>query len=701
VVAGAASVQAQLTEQLKSDSALMLNSLAYFSRLSMPGGGKPVSRPEVRALAAAMLRLTLDGSAENQAEVARRIRLAARNDAAGSTDDPLLHHARLLQRLLPATDQAVETLLAADAAAERHRLRAGLQRELAAEQSKATVVRVALSLISLLLAAVLVDLGRRLRNHVRALRRRAELERSVAEISASLIRARPHEVGSAVVEGLGRLAHGLGADRAYLIGEAPFAIDHRWSRPRVGYSPGWPQLVLDLAADVSGAPKGSFHVTAADAPTALRAAGARSVAAVWATHQAGARVLLGMDAVDARLRLDGDEIEVIRLGLDVLAGAVRRAALEDDRRQLERRLEEASRMEAVGAFASGIAHNFNNILAAIGGYAEMAADGVRSKSRARQLSEILLAVTRGRDLIDRILAFGRRSSAPWRDVVVRMALEEAASLLRAGHQDASIKVEDAGAGVVQADPGALQQILLNLGANAIQAGGAAAEIRLAASAQRILRPRALVAGRLAAADYVVLAVEDRGVGIPPERLPHIFDPFFTTRADGHGLGLATVATLVRDHGGAIDVVSAPGEGSRFDVWLPRAPGPGSRSPRQVTDHGEGEALLLLCADALMLADAEDCLAELGYEPASFSALPAALAALAAAPDRFDGAIITGGGESDAQHWATALRQAAPHLPLVVTSASGQAIAWPWGLAGATALSWPLDARALVHALHRP
>ena len=694
MLAAAAAVQAQLTEQLKSQSALILNSLAYFSRLSTPANGAPASRPAVSALAAAMLRLTLDASAENQADVAQRIQLAGREGV--STDDPLLEHARLLQRLLPATDQAVETLLAADAAEARRALRAELQRELAAEQSKASVMRVALSLISVLLAAVLVDLGRRLRNYVVALRRRAELERSVGEISASLIRAQLHQVRPAVIEGLERLARGIGADRAYLIGET-CSIDHRWSRPGVGYGAGWPRQALDLAAEVSGAAKGSFHVTAAQAPGMLRAAGARSAAAAWATTEEGTRVLLGMDSVGGGLRLEGDEIEVISLGLDVLAGALRRSALEHDRAHLQRRLEEASRMEAIGAFASGIAHNFNNILAAIGGYAEMAADGVRHTSRAnRQLGEIQLAVARGRDLIDRILAFGRRSSAPWREVDVRTALEEAASLLRAGHPGASIRVEDAGAGRLNADPGALQQILLNLGANAVQASGEAAQVRLAASVRKIERPRALVAGRLAAGDYVVLAVEDKGRGIPPEEVPHIFDPFFTTRPEGHGLGLATVSALVRDHGGAIDVISTSGKGSRFEVWLPRGPESAPPPPGQLVDHGQGEAILLLCSGEPPSGEAEDRLAELGYEPARFSTLEAALAALAATPERFDGALILGDGESDAPHWAAALRQAAPRLPLMVASASGQAA--PWAPVGATAAPWPLDVRALIHAL---
>ncbi|HEY2047922.1 MAG TPA: DAHL domain-containing protein [Caulobacteraceae bacterium] len=695
VLADAASVQGRLTERLKSDSALMLNSLAYFSRLSAPAPGEPASGPDVAALAAAMLRLTLDASLENQAEVARRIQSVDRHEAVASAD-PLFNHARLLQRLLPTTDQAVENLLAADAAADRRSLRATLQRDLAAEQSEATIVRVGLLLVSLLLVAVLLDLGRRLRDHVRALARRAELERTLAEISATLIRAQIHPVRPVtVIEGLGRLARGIGADRAYLVGEG---FDLRWARPEVQYCAGWPQLALDLAASVSHAQKGSFHVTAAEAPAMLRAAGARSVAAAWATNQEGARVLLGMDALHESLHLEGDEIEVIRLGLDVIAGAFRRWTLEHERAHLERRLEEASRMEAVGAFASGIAHNFNNILAAIGGYAEMAATGVRGEDPpARHLSEILLAVARGRDLIDRILAFGRRSSAPaWREVDVRMALEEAASLLRAAHPDASIEVEAAGAGVVKADPGALQQILLNLGANAIQASGVAAEVTLIASSERILLPRALVAGRVDDGDYVVLAVEDRGLGIAPEQILRIFDPFVTTRADGHGLGLATVSALVRDHGGAIDVISTPGQGSRFEVWLPREPAPGA-PPGRLADHGQGEVLLLLCVDELMLADAEDRLAELGYEPIGFSALAAALAAVAAAPERFDGAVVIADGPHAAE-WAATLRQAAARLPIIVTSAPGQMARAP-GLVGASTLPWPLDARALIHALN--
>ncbi|HSZ51328.1 MAG TPA: DAHL domain-containing protein [Caulobacteraceae bacterium] len=698
VLADAASVQGRLTEQLKSDSALMLNSLAYFSRLSAPAAGEPAAAPDVAALAATMLRLTLDASLENQAEVARRIQSVSRHEAVASVD-PLFNHARLLLRLLPATDRTVENLLAADAAADRHSLRATLQRDLAAEQSEAMVVRVGLLLVSLLLAAVLLDLGRRLRDHVRALGRRAELERTVAEISASLIRAQLHQVRPAVIKGLSRLARGIGADRAYLIGEGSCANDLRWARPEAPYGAGWPRLALDLAASISHEQKGSFHVTVAEAPTILRTAGARSVAAAWATTEEGARVLLGMDASNGRLRLDGDEIEVIRLGLDVLAGAVRRSALEHERAHLEQRLEEASRMEALGAFASGIAHNFNNILAAIGGYAEMAAASVRSASPpARQLSEIQLAVARGRDLIDRILAFGRRSSAPaWREVDVRMALEEAASLLRAAHLDASIGVKDVGAGVVNADPGALQQILLNLGANAIQASGAAADVTLSASLERILRPRALVAGRVTDGDYVVLAVEDRGSGIAPEQVPRIFDPFVTTRADGHGLGLATVDALVRDHGGAIDVFSTPGQGSRFEIWLPREPAPGAPPPGRLADHGQGEALLLLCIDEQTLADAEDRLAELGYEPIGFSALPAAAAALAAAPERFDGAVVIADG-SHATEWTAALRQAAVRLPLIVTSAPGQIAPAP-GLVGPTVLAWPLDARALIHALN--
>jgi signal transduction histidine kinase len=179
-------------------------------------------------------------------------------------------------------------------------------------------------------------------------------------------------------------------------------------------------------------------------------------------------------------------------------------------------------------------------------------------------------VSRARTLVDRILAFGRRRVAPPRPVRLADLMAESISLLRAGHDDARIVADlEAPPSVrVLGDPAELQQVLLNLGSNAIQASRPGEEVRFGAKPVRLTRPRMLRGVELPPGDYVVLWVEDDGAGMEPEILMRIFEPFFTMRDQGHGLGLATVGEIVRDHGGGISVSSVPGRGSRFRVYLP-------------------------------------------------------------------------------------------------------------------------------------
>jgi signal transduction histidine kinase len=697
--------QARLTEQLKSNSALLQNSLAYVSRLSAPASGARRPPAQVSDLAAAMLRLTLDTSPENQQEVARRLRaveVMQGGDREGR--QVLLGHARLLERLLPATDEALNAMRAEDAANTRRSLRAALQRELTREESAAALVRVALTLLSLLLLVLLLDMGLKLRDHVDALRRRARLERIVAEISAGLIRAQPGEVRSAVRAGLAHLGGALAADRAYLVGDGPFMEAQTWSRDDRPFAKGWPVRALELAAAASPALEGAVLASGSGAtPPQLRRllaeAGLRSAAVVWATTEEGARVLLGFDAVAGRLLLDEDELDVLRLMLDIVAGAERRCALERRRSVLERRLLEAGRMEAIGAFASGIAHNFNNILAAIAGYAEMAAERTRAGgASARNLDEVQNAVVRGRDLADRILAFGQRRAAPLEDVRIVALLEECASLLRAAHERARIVIaRGCEPGTLLADPGALQQILLNLGANAIQASPGDGEVRLSAERRTVGVERPLLNRALAPGDYVVLAVEDDGDGIDPRMLPRIFDPFFTTRHEGHGLGLATVGALVRDHGGAIDVRSAPGRGTRFEVWLPRRAA--DRLESGGPARGDGQALLLVCEDPEVLRHAEELVAAVGYEPLGFTDAEQALAHASRGSERFEGVLIFHGVAAEARRWAEALRQAAPgRSPIVATCDTAGRRGHGATLQGLTPLAWPAEPASLVEAL---
>jgi CheY-like chemotaxis protein len=160
-------------------------------------------------------------------------------------------------------------------------------------------------------------------------------------------------------------------------------------------------------------------------------------------------------------------------------------------------------------------------------------------------------------------------------------------------------------------------------------------------------------------------------------LERIFEPFFTMRAGGSGLGLATVRDIVREHGGVIDVRSAVGAGSRFEVWLPRI---AAAMPAPDSDHdatlplGHGETVLVVEDDAERLSRDEEVLAALGYEPVGFRTAASARSAFGRAPERFDVAVVGHVGSTMAAlELAASLREVAPGLPILLATASADEI----------------------------
>ncbi len=221
----------------------------------------------------------------------------------------------------------------------------------------------------MILAGLLINTGLQLRAHLAALRRRAALERVVAEVSADLVRAAPIEVPDMACATLGRLGSTVGANRVYLVGEGPYEVAGRWPTDAGCWPAGWPEASLDRVAELSDAEEGGFFTDARCRWRAgrdlLKHADAQAVALIWVTNEDGARVLMGFDFLERDQALGTGDVEVLRMGLNAISGAVRRGGLEQARVSLERRLHAARRMETIGSFASGIAHNFNNILAAI------------------------------------------------------------------------------------------------------------------------------------------------------------------------------------------------------------------------------------------------------------------------------------------------------------------------------------------------
>ena len=270
-------------------------------------------------------------------------------------------------------------------------------------------------------------------------------------------------------------------------------------------------------------------------------------------------------------------LPVVRLAGDAVANAIEREFLERDRARLATRLERARRMQMIGSLASGIAHNFNNIIGAILGYSEMVEPELAPGSKpAQHVDEIRRAAERGRDLIDHILTFGRRRAGRVQPIQVRALFEESGSLLRAAFPGVELVIEDVTADiVVSGEPAQLQQVILNLCANAAQAMDGHGRVHLTAGQKDVVSRLLLSHGELAPGRYVWLAVDDTGPGFDEAVARRLFEPFFTTRVAGTGLGLATVREIVRDHDGAMNVQSKPGHGSRFEVWLPPAAADGT------------------------------------------------------------------------------------------------------------------------------
>ncbi|MFW2357870.1 PAS domain-containing protein [Hydrogenophaga sp.] len=243
---------------------------------------------------------------------------------------------------------------------------------------------------------------------------------------------------------------------------------------------------------------------------------------------------------------------------------------------LEVQLRESQKMEAIGTLAGGVAHDFNNLLAAILGNLVLAREDVGQHHPAQEsLNEISRAAIRARQLVQQILTFSRRQTQEMQRQPLKPLVEEALGLMRsllpAGLKLVT-RLPSQGMQVL-ADATQMQQVLMNLCTNAWQSmEGGSGDITVALREVQLDASQALQLGGLSSGAYACLSVADNGPGIDLETQRRIFEPFFTTKAPGAGtgLGLAVVHGIVKAHRGAIDLHSQPGEGTRFDVYLPLA-----------------------------------------------------------------------------------------------------------------------------------
>jgi PAS domain S-box-containing protein len=262
---------------------------------------------------------------------------------------------------------------------------------------------------------------------------------------------------------------------------------------------------------------------------------------------------------------------------------------------LEEQLREAQKMEAVGRLAGGVAHDFNNSLTAIGGFASLIASGSNEPETREAAETILGAAKRAADLTRELLAYSRRSLLQPQVIEVNGLVGEIRPmLLRLLGEDVSVvfesRVSDA---FVRVDPNGLERVLLNLGANARDAMPGGGRVTIA-----IERRVAEASTDGEARSWVVISVADTGAGIPIELHSQVFDPFFTTKpvGSGTGLGLAMVKGFVVQSGGEVALRSEPGQGTAIDIILPEVADAGKTSaavPSQPVLSRAGETVLVV------------------------------------------------------------------------------------------------------------
>ena len=392
----------------------------------------------------------------------------------------------------------------------------------------------------------------------------------------------------------------------------------------------------------------------------------------------------------------------------VLRSGRRRA---EAQRALQAQLSRASKLESLGTLAGGVAHDFNNVLAGIVGFGEMAQDAaVPGSAQARHLDRMLQAALRGKTLVERILAFSRGGARESTVFALAPIVDEALALLSASLRPGLVLERSLAAadGRLRGDPTQAFEAVMNLCTNALQAmqdkpAGGRLSVQLSRVAVRATR--VLSHSQLPAGHYLALRVADQGSGITPEVMEHLFEPFFTTRSavSGTGLGLAVVHGVVAEFGGAIDVQSTSGQGACFTLYLPECLDPivATAPPTGAAPRGAGQRLLVIDDEPALVALALEMLRGLGYDPIGFSEPGAALQALRDDPQRF-AAVISDEmmpGLSGTQ-LTLALRRHAPRLPvLLVTGYGGALLAGRASAAGVTrVLAKPLQRAELANAL---
>ncbi|MBN1993105.1 MAG: response regulator [Anaerolineae bacterium] len=309
-----------------------------------------------------------------------------------------------------------------------------------------------------------------------------------------------------------------------------------------------------------------------------------------------------------------EEISLARRVAEQVTGALLRVRLDEQGRQLEDQLRQSQKMEAIGRLAGGLAHDFNNLLTVITGYSELLLNRHLDKNdpQYRDVEQIHKAGERASTLIRQLLAFSRQQVIQPVVLDLNVVITDLNKMLRrlVSEDIELITHLDPSSGRVKADAGQVEQIIMNLVVNAADAMPQGGKLTIETSQLKVDKE---YAGRhigLKPGMYIMLTISDTGIGMDEETRSHIFEPFFTTKEKdkGTGLGLATVYGIVQQNQGYISVTSRVGQGTTFQIYLPRL-----RQAAEVTDSDQALAQSQKGTETILLVEDDDMVRELARQ----------------------------------------------------------------------------------------
>ncbi len=341
---------------------------------------------------------------------------------------------------------------------------------------------------------------------------------------------------------------------------------------------------------------------------------------------------------------------------------------------MERRLFQQQKMEAIGQLAGGIAHDFNNLLVGILGYAELLKERYSSDSSVSNAADVIIAaVHRGSELTGQLLGYARMGKHQISRIDVGQCVKNVNDLLKRTLDQRIDVLFDLEEGIyVKGDSTQIEQVILNLAVNARDAMPEGGKLKF--SLKRKTVPPEIIDGQRSGipVELALLETTDTGSGIPVENHERIFEPFFTTKdEEGTGMGLATVYGIVANHGGWVDVDSQPGCGAVFSVYLPLYKADENMENKESclperASIGQGHNILIVDDEFIVMATLTELLSEIGYSVVSVPDGKRAVEVFSADPDGFDAVVLDlSMPEMDGKECFVKLREIDPGVQVIL------------------------------------